>query len=117
MVSFQFLLEISRATFNFLGTHFILSMLIVICCAVSFVSGDGIRFVALNEFGFCFVLSKERKPPDKVELLNLNSIGSKLIVVFAAILLMTSYLGLMIDNNSIILSSQVDSVPSFHSLI
>ena len=92
-------------------------MLNAMCFIVSFGPGAGMKVIASNKFGFCFVSSKERKPPDKVESSNSNLIGSDMIVVFAAILLMTSYLGLMIDNNSIILSSQVDSVPSFHSLI
>ena len=92
-------------------------MLIGICFAVSFGPGVGMGVIASNEFGFCFLSSKEQKPPDKVDSLNSNLTGSKMIVVFTDILLMASYFGLTTDHRSILLISQVDSVPSFHSSI
>ena len=67
-------------------------MLLAICCAVSFGLGVGNSFIALNGFEFLFVSSKERKPPDKIESLNLNSFGTNMIVKFDANILMASSL-------------------------
>jgi len=60
-------------------------MLLAICYAFSFGLGVGMKVVALNEFEISFASSKERKPLDKTESSNLNSIGTKMIVVFAVI--------------------------------
>ena len=54
-----------------------------------FGSGVGMKVIASNEFGFRFVPSKEQKPPDNVESSNSNSFGSKMIIAFPAILLMS----------------------------
>ena len=117
MISLQFFLEIFRASFDSLSLCFIVSMLLAICCAVSFGLGVGKSFVTSNEFEFCFVSSKERKPPDKVESLSLNSIETKMIVVFAVIILMASLLGRMTDRHLILHGSQFVSTRNFHSSI
>ena len=58
------------------------------------------KVVALNKFEICFALSKEQKPPVKIESLNWNSIEAKLIIVFTAIHLVARNLGQVTDHYS-----------------
>jgi len=110
MISFQYFSEILRASFDLLSLCFIVSMLLVICCAVSFGLGVGNSSVRSNEFECYCVSSKEQKPPDKTESSNPKSIGTKMIAVFAAIILMASSLGRMTDHHLILHNIQSVSV-------
>jgi len=81
------------------------------------VLGVGKSFVASNAREFCFSSSKKQKLPDKNESLNLNSIGTKIIVVFAAVLLMASNIGRVTYHHSIPHGNQSISIQNFHASI